>query len=74
MSPASEGRSPLLDDPRASSARPCEAMADVQVLRLVEQGVILAREFITHELNFSECQRGFELLASREAFKVGLTF
>ena len=35
---------------------------------------IPARDFLTHELDYSECARGFELLASREAFKVGLNF
>lgn len=31
-------------------------------------------KFVTHELNFTECLRGADLLASREAFKVGLRF
>jgi len=72
--PASQGRSPLLDDPRIASAGPCEAMADEEVLAAVEAGKIPAREFVTHELDYTECERGFELLASREAFKVGLHF
>ena len=72
--PSSQGRSPLLDDPRISSAGPNEAMVDEEVKNAVKAGRIPAREFVTHELDCTDCARGFELLASREAFKVGLRF
>lgn len=72
--PASQGRSPLMDDPRIAKAGPCEAMANDEVLAAVKAGKIPAREFVTHDLDYTECARGFELLAAREAFKVGLWF
>ena len=72
--PASQGRSPLRDDPRISPAGPCEAMAHEEVMAQIQNGHIPARDFLTHELDYAECARGFELLASREAFKVGLNF
>ena len=74
VAPASQGRSPLLDDPRLSPAEPCEAMAHEEVMAQIENGSIPARAFLTHELDYRECARGFELLESREAFKVGLHF
>jgi threonine dehydrogenase-like Zn-dependent dehydrogenase len=72
--PDSQGRSPLRDDPRISPAGPCEATAHQEVMAQIQNGRIPAREFLTHELDYTECARGFELLASREAFKVGLNF
>ncbi|MDP2990341.1 MAG: zinc-binding dehydrogenase, partial [Kiritimatiellota bacterium] len=74
VAPDSQGRSPLCDDPRVSKAGPIEAMVDEEVLRLVRQGIIPAREFVSHELGFTECAHAFELLANRKAFKVGLKF
>jgi threonine dehydrogenase-like Zn-dependent dehydrogenase len=74
VAPASQGRSPLLDDKRISSAGPCEALAHNEVMEQVRKGTIPSRDFLTHELDYTECARGFELLESREAFKVGLTF
>jgi threonine dehydrogenase-like Zn-dependent dehydrogenase len=72
--PASQGRSPLKDDPRISQAGPCEAVVHEEVMVQIKSGNIPARGFLTHEIDYSECARGFELLASREAFKVGLNF
>lgn len=74
VSPASQGRSPLSDDPKISRVGPCEAMAHKEVMAQIQSGNIPARDFLTHEIHYSECARGFELLASREAFKVGLNF
>jgi threonine dehydrogenase-like Zn-dependent dehydrogenase len=74
IAPKSQGASLLRTDPRVSPAGPCEAMVDREVLGLVRQGQIPAREFVSHELDYLECARGFELLASRQAFKVGLRF
>lgn len=72
--PESQGRSSLLDDPRISKAEPCEAIVHDEVIEQIQKGIIPAREFLTHELDYTECARGFELLATREAFKVGLQF
>jgi threonine dehydrogenase-like Zn-dependent dehydrogenase len=72
--PDSQGRSPLLDDPRVSSVGPNEATADAEVLPLVKAGKIPGKEFVSHTLHFTEAAKGFELLASKEAFKVGLLF
>ncbi len=72
--PASQGRSPLRDDPKISPAGPCEATVHEEVMAQIQNGGIPARDFLTHELDYTECARGFELLASREAFKVGLNF
>jgi threonine dehydrogenase-like Zn-dependent dehydrogenase len=74
VAPASQGRSALLDDPRISRAGPCEAMAHDEAMAQIAKGTIPAREFLSHELDFRECARGFELLARRQAFKVGLRF
>jgi threonine dehydrogenase-like Zn-dependent dehydrogenase len=72
--PNSQGRSPLRDDPRISGAGPCEALVHEEVMAQIRSGNIPAREFLTHEIDYRECARGFELLATREAFKVGLAF
>lgn len=74
VAPASQGRSALRDDPRISKAGPREGMVHDEVMAQIANGTIPAREFLTHELDWTECERGFELLASREAFKVGLAF
>ena len=72
--PASQGRSPLRDDSRISSAGPREAMVHEEVMTQIRNGSIPARDFLTHELDYTECAHGLDLLASREAFKVGLDF
>ena len=72
--PDSQGVSPLLQDERVSDAVPNEASVDGEVLALVTEGKIPAREFVTHELTFEECGTAFELLESKQAFKTGLKF
>ena len=74
VAPKSQSASPLRSDPRVSQAAPCEAMVDGEALGLVKRGRIPAREFVSHELDYWDCARGFELLAARQAFKVGLWF
>jgi threonine dehydrogenase-like Zn-dependent dehydrogenase len=72
--PASQGRSPLMDDPRISPVEASEGTADREVLPLVKAGKIPGREFVSHTMHFTEAAKGFELLASKKAFKVGLVF
>lgn len=74
VSPASQDHSPLRDDPRISPAGPLEATVHEEVMAQIRNDGIPARDFLTHELDYTECARGFELLASRQAFKVGLNF
>jgi len=74
VSPNSQGKSPLLQDPRVSKARPDEGAVDQEVLEAVKKGLIPAREFVTHELKFEECEHAFQLLAEKKAFKIGFSF
>lgn len=69
--PKDQPRSPLREDARVVEVRVNEAMVDKEVLDLIQAGRIPAREFVSHELAFTECNKGFQLLKRREAFKVG---
>ncbi len=60
--PDSQGRSPLLDDPRISGAGPREAIVHDEVMEQIQKGTIPARELLTQEIDYRECARGFELL------------
>lgn len=72
--PRSQGKSALLADPRIASAEPCEALARNEVMVQIIKENVPGRGFVSHEIDFTECAKGFELLESREAFKVGLNF
>lgn len=52
---------------------PQEWVPHEQMLWLVKQGMVKLSDWYTHVVPLEETQRGFDLLASREAFKVVVT-
>lgn len=49
---------------------PREAAPHEQMLWLVQQGIVTLGDYYTHVVPIQDTQRGFDLLASKEAFKV----
>jgi len=47
-----------------------EAAAQQPLCEWIRQGKISSKEFITHQLDFSEVEKGFELIRNNEALKV----
>jgi threonine dehydrogenase-like Zn-dependent dehydrogenase len=51
-----------------------EAEAHDQLLEWVEQGKVNPEDWISHHIPWTEYQRGFDMVARKEASKVVLTF
>lgn len=61
-------------DPRVFRGKVAEAEAHEQLLEWVEQGVVNPADWISHQMSWTDYQRAFDMVASKEANKVVLTF
>jgi threonine dehydrogenase-like Zn-dependent dehydrogenase len=61
-------------DPRVFRGKVAEAEAHERLIEWVEQGRVNLAEWISHQMPWTEYQRGFDMVAGKEANKVVLTF
>ena len=61
-------------DPRVFRGRVAEADVHEQLFAWVAQGVVNPEDWISHRMPWTEYQRGFDMVASKKANKVVLTF
>jgi len=61
-------------DPRVFRGKVAEAETHEQLLDWIEQGRVDPGDWISHQMPWTEYQRGFDMVASKEANKVVLTF
>jgi len=61
-------------DPRVFRGKVAEAEAHDQLLHWVSQGRVDLQDWISHQMPWTEYERGFELVKSKTANKVVLTF
>jgi threonine dehydrogenase-like Zn-dependent dehydrogenase len=61
-------------DPRVFRGKVAEAETHEQLLDWIEQGRVDPGDWVSHQMPWTEYQRGFDMVASKEASKVALTF
>jgi threonine dehydrogenase-like Zn-dependent dehydrogenase len=61
-------------DPRVFRGKVAEAETHEQLLEWIEQGRVDPGDWVSHQMPWNEYQRGFDMVASKEANKVVLTF
>jgi threonine dehydrogenase-like Zn-dependent dehydrogenase len=61
-------------DPRVFRGKVAEAEAHDQLLGWVQEGSVRLEEWVSHQMPWTEYERGFELVKSKTANKVVLTF
>jgi threonine dehydrogenase-like Zn-dependent dehydrogenase len=61
-------------DPRVFRGKVAEAEVHEQLIEWVEQGKVHPADWISHQMPWTDYQRGFDMVARKEANKVVLTF